>query len=144
MPWNWHVHPRVGLTTQASPAPQAPSHAGKLALPHGALPPTHSHPFPVAAQMGLAAGHSPQQSGCGGDIGSPQGSGGADVVEGPEVVVVMTMLVLDDGVELVVVIDPAIDAGTHSSRARSTSSVSARIWLSVDTGVRAVFGPRTR
>ena len=143
MPWNWQVQPSVGLTVHASPAPQAPSHSGNVALPHGVLPGTHSQPFTVAAQMGVAAEHSPQQSGCGGDMGSPHGSGSVAVVGGPEVDVVMTTLVLEDEVELVVVLDPAISAGTQSSRARTASRVSGRIWLFVDTAVRTSFGPCT-
>src|SRR5258706_12975468 len=131
MPWNWHVHPSVRLMTQASPAPHAPSHCGKLALPQGVLPATHSQPFAVDAQMGVAPGHSPQQIGAGGDMGSPQGSGSVVVlvVGGPDVEVVMMMLELDDEDDVVVVPEPASTAGTQSSSGRTASSVSGRIWL---------------
>ena len=146
MPWNWHVQPSVGLTTHAWPAPQAPSHAGKVALPHGVLPATHSQPFTVTAQIGVAAGHSPQQSGCGGDIGSPHGSGSVvdDVVGGPEVDVVITMLELVELDDVVVLPGMTTSAGRQSSCGRTASSVSGRIWLLVDTAVRGSFGPRTR
>ena len=138
MPSNWHVHPSVRLIMQASPGPHAPSHVGKLASPHGVVPGTHSQPPAPAAQIGDSVGHSPQHTGDGGDCGSPHGRTGnvVDVVDGPTVVVGI------GGNEVVVVLPVgATNAGRQSSTGRTASSVSGRIWLFVDTAVRASFGP---
>ena len=90
IPTKSQVHPALRLTRQALPGGQAPSHSGKVALPQGVLPATHSQPFAVTAQIGASGGHSPQQSGGGALPGSPHGTGTNVVV----VVVVSTQTVL--------------------------------------------------
>jgi len=87
MPTKSQVHPALRLTRQALPDGQAPSHAGKVALPQGVLPATHSQPFAVTAQIGASGGHSPQQSGGGALPGSPHGIG-------TNVVVVIVLVVV--------------------------------------------------
>ena len=89
IPTKSQVHPALRLTRQALPGGQAPSHSGKVALPQGVLPATHSQPFAVTAQIGASGGHSPQQSGGGALPGSPHGTG-TNVV----VVVVLVVVVV--------------------------------------------------
>ena len=89
MPTKSQVHPALRLTRQALSDGQAPSHAGKVALPQGVLPATHSQPFAVTAQIGASGGHSPQQSGWGALPGSPHGTA-TNVV----VVVVLVVVVV--------------------------------------------------
>jgi hypothetical protein len=135
-PWNMQVHPSDRLTAHISLGPQTPSHAGKVALPHGVVPATHVQVPATSAQIGVAGGQAPQQMGGGALPGPPHG--GAVVLVALVEVVVVTVVVVDRS---------SFSAGRQSSTGVTTSSRAGPIWLLVDTVTGASCAPagsRTR